>query len=123
MADFRSAGEWDPSVRSAKLLSDGDPVRLGARFAINANGIPLKYETTEFVQDEKVVLYAKQFAMVSLDTITVVPREDGGSDMTYHATINLRGVFRVFTPVLEKGFQKLGDAAKEGLIKHLGELR
>ncbi len=122
MADFRSAGEWDPSVRSTKLLSDGDPVRLGARFHVNANGIPLNYEITELVADSKVVLYAKQFAMISLDTITIEPRSDGGSDMTYHATINLRGPFKVFSRLLDKGFQGLGDAAKKGLEKHLGEL-
>ncbi len=123
MADFRSAGEWDPSVRSTKLLSDGDPVQLGARFHVNANGIPLNYEITELVEDSKVVLYAKQFALISLDTITIAPRADGGSDMTYHATINLRGPFKVFSPLLDKGFQGLGDAAKKGLEKHLGELR
>lgn len=122
MADFRSCATWDPSVKSASLLSGGDPVRKGARFHVNAGGIPLDYETTELVPGEKVVLYAKNALMVSLDTITFVARADGGTDMTYHATVNLRGPFRVLSPLLNKSFNGVGDRAKAGLEKALAAL-
>lgn len=122
IADFRSVATWDPSVKSASLITDGDPVRLGARFHVNAGGIPLDYEITELVPNEKVVLYAKHFSMVSLDTITFVPRTDGGTDMTYHATVTLRGPFKVITPLLNKAFNGVGDRAKAGLEKALAAL-
>jgi hypothetical protein len=122
MADFRSCATWDPSVKSATLLSEGDPVQQGARFHVNAGGIPLDYETTELVPDSKIVLYAKNALMVSLDTITVAPRADGGSDMTYHATVELRGVFKLASPLLNKAFNGVGDRAKAGLEKALADL-
>ena len=122
MADFRNCATWDPSVRSATLLSEGDPVQQGARFHVNAGGIPLDYETTELVTDSKIVLYAKHFSMISLDTITVAPRADGGSEMTYHATVELRGPFKVLSPLLNKAFNGVGDRAKAGLEKALAEL-
>ena len=49
-------------MKSASLIPDGDPVRLGARFHVNAGGLPLNYEITEFVPNEKVVLDAKHFS-------------------------------------------------------------
>ncbi|MGZ6827120.1 MAG: SRPBCC family protein, partial [Mycobacteriales bacterium] len=93
LADFRSCAEWDPSVRSTRLVTDGDPVRLGARFAVNASGIPLVYETVQLDAPRTVVLRGTHFSMVSLDRITFVPREDGGTDVTYRAQVDLRGPF------------------------------
>ena len=84
--------------------------------------IPWDYENLEFCTNDQVVRYAKHFSMVSRDTLPFVPRPDGGTDMTYHATVNLRGPFKVITPLLNKSFNGVGDRAKAGLEKALAAL-
>jgi hypothetical protein len=122
LADFRSCADWDPSVRAARLLTEGEPVRLGARFAVNAGGIPLVYETVELDAPRTVVLRGTHFSMVSLDRITFAAREDGGTDVTYRAQVDLRGPFRLLGPLLTRSFPKVGDRARAGLVKALAAL-
>jgi hypothetical protein len=122
LADFRSCAVWDPSVKSARLVSEGDPVRLGARFAVNAGGIPLVYETLELDAPRTVVLRGTHLTMVSLDRITFVPRAGGGTDVTYRAQVDLRGPFKVLGPLLTRSFPKVGDRARAGLEQALAAL-
>jgi hypothetical protein len=51
---------------------------------------------------------------VSRDTITVEPAA-GGSVVRYDALLELRGARRVFDPILQRLFTKLGDAATRGM--------
>jgi len=64
------------------------------------------------------VLTAQTPRLLSRDTITVESRE-GGSEMTYDAYLGLQGVARVLDPVLGIFFKRIGDAARDGLLRVL----
>ena len=54
------------------------------------------------------------------DQITVRP-EGAGASVTYDADLQLRGALRVLDPLLGLAFKRLGDRARDGLRRELGE--
>ena len=50
LADFANTAEWDPGVRKAESLTEGEP-RVGSRYAVTSGfygrAIDLEYEITE----------------------------------------------------------------------------
>ena len=131
MADFTHAAEWDPSVSSAVREGDG-PAGLGsvglgsvglgtafdlvARFA--GRDVKLRYEIVGHSPPRSVTLEAKQPSFTSRDTITVSP--DGeGSSVHYDAALTFRGVGRIFDPVMQLLFNRLGRNAAAGLRRTL----
>jgi carbon monoxide dehydrogenase subunit G len=123
LSDFSSAAEWDPGVSRA-TRREGGPVRVGSRFDLVAGflgrEVPLTYEVTELDEPRLVVLRAENATIVSLDTITVEPREDGGSRVTYDADLRLKGLLRLGDLGLRLAFGRIGDQAAAGLREHLG---
>jgi uncharacterized protein YndB with AHSA1/START domain len=119
LADFRSAAEWDPSVSQATLVSADDPIRVGARFRVTTktrlSEVVLEYETIELARPHAIVLRGENESMISLDTISIVDRPQGGSAVTYTADIELKGVRRIADPLLALAFRRLGDRARDGL--------
>ncbi len=115
MADFSNVAEWDPSVRRAQRLDDG-PLAQGTRFdvAVGFLGreVELTYELTEYdPAARRAVLRGSNATTVSVDTITVAD----DASVTYDAQLSLRGVLRLFDPLLNLAFQRLGDNAARGL--------
>lgn len=123
LANFSSVQEWDPSVSEAKSLNE--PYCVGAKFLVVVRFLgretPFEYETIEYEAGQRIVLRAQSKAVTSLDTITVNAHPGGGSTVTYDALLDLRGVFKVFNPILQLLFQKLGDNAKAGLSEKLNQ--
>jgi carbon monoxide dehydrogenase subunit G len=122
MARFSNVSEWDPTVAAAQQLTDGEPA-LGTRFRVVirwlGREIELEYEITEFEPPRRLVLRAENGTSVSEDTVEVVAR-GRGSDVTYDARIDLKGVGRLFDPLLGLAFKRLGDNAAAGLRRELG---
>jgi hypothetical protein len=117
MADFSNARFWDPSVSEAHRdgegpIGAGSTFRLVSRFA--GREVPLAYELVAYEPSTRVVLEARKPGFVSRDTITVAATENG-SIVRYDALLELQGARRVFDPVLQRLFTKLGDAATLGL--------
>jgi carbon monoxide dehydrogenase subunit G len=125
LADFANTAEWDPGIVSAvRSPDDGDaPVGAGSRFdlvsAFYGRRISLTYVIEEFVPHERVVLVADTSSVRSRDVITFAPAGEGTS-ITYDATLNLKGVLRVFDKGLQLAFGGIGDRAVAGLKKALG---
>ena len=121
LADFSSVAEWDPSAVRAERLSaapgPGAEFRVVVRFA--GREIPLTYRTTEFRRPQRVVLLAETPTVVSEDTITFADA-DGGTEITYHANLRLKGLMRFADPLLGLLFRRLGDNAVAGLRRELG---
>jgi hypothetical protein len=117
MADFSNARFWDPSVREARRDSEG-PVAVGSTFQLVSRfagrDVPLMYELVAYEPSTRVVLEARKPGFVSRDTITVEATSNG-SVVHYEARLELQGARRVFDPVLQRLFTKLGDAATIGL--------
>ena len=117
LADFSSAEHWDPGVREARRLDDG-PIAVGSRFHVVSRfagrDIPLEYVIVELDAPSTVVLRAESSTVVSLDTITFEASATG-SAVTYDADLRLKGVLRLFDPLLALAFRRIGDNARDGL--------
>ena len=124
LADFSSTAEWDPGVSEARSLTD-EPLRVGARFHVVADflgrRVPLEYRTVEIDPPRRVVLCAETPTVVSEDTITVSALPGSGAQVTYDASLRLRGALRVADPVLGLLFRRVGDHAKAGLAATLAD--
>lgn len=124
LAEFSNISDWDPGVSSAKPLTD-DPLAVGARFHVDfsmlGREIPLVYETIEIDAPRKVVLRAETPTAVSLDVMTFDLRPGGGTVVTYDADVSLEGPLRFFDIPFRLVFRRLGDNARDGLRKRLGQ--
>ena len=117
MADFANAGVWDPSVREASRVGEG-PIGIGSAFHLVARfggrDVPLRYEIVEYDSPRRVLLEAQRPGFVSTDTITVEPARNG-SVVHYDARLSFGGVGRLFDPVIQRIFNRVGARAKVGM--------
>lgn len=124
LADFRSAAEWDPGVKAARLRG-GEPGKAGAEFEIISRFagryVPLVYRAVEVDRPRRVLLVAESSCLVSRDEITVDHYDDGGTAVTYSADLRLRGPLRLFDPVLQVVLNRIGDHARDGLAEKLAQ--
>ncbi len=122
MARFSNAARWDPGVAEA---TEDDPgaTGLGATYRLvvrnYGRSIPLNYRIEEYERPHRVVLRAENALVRSTDVIEVVPDPQGGSILTYHATLELKGGAVLFTPLLGLSFRRIGDRAAAGLRRAL----
>jgi Polyketide cyclase / dehydrase and lipid transport len=121
MADFSNARIWDPSVSRALRAGDG-AVGLGTEFDLVARfagrDVPLRYVIIEFEPPARVVLEARR-GFVSRDTITVEDGDDGGSVVRYEAVLGFRGIGRLFDPIMQLVFNRVGGRAAAGIERAL----
>ena len=120
MADFSNARFWDPSVSSARHVGDG-AVGMGSTFEVTARfakrDVTLTYAIVEFEPARRVVLEARR-SFVSRDTITV--EADGeGSLVRYDALLAFGALGRLFDPLMQRAFDRVGAKAKAGLERSL----
>ena len=117
MADFSNARFWDPSVSEAQREGDG-PVGLGSTFALVARfagrDVPLTYTIVTFEPPARVVLEARR-GFVSRDTITVEAGAGGGSVVHYDAVLSFTGIGRLFDPLMQRVFDRVGARAAAGI--------
>ena len=117
MADFANARIWDPSVSEARRVGEA-PIGIGSAFDLVARfggrDVPLRYEIVEYDSPRRVVLKAKRPKFVSTDTITVEPAQDG-SVVHYQARLSFGGVGRLFDPIMQRIFNRVGARASLGM--------
>ncbi len=121
LSDFSTTAQWDPGVVEAERVTAG-PVGVGSSFRVVASflgrRVPLTYRIVEFEPGERVVLQADAPAVRSIDEITVRPT-DAGSEVTYDADLRGQGLFRLADPLLSLAFRRIGDRARDGLVRAL----
>jgi hypothetical protein len=76
--------------------------------------VPLRYEILEYDAPRRVVLEAQRPGFVSRDTITV-EAAGNGSVVHYDATLAFGGVGRLFDPVMQHIFDRVGARATLGM--------
>ena len=117
MADFANARLWDPSVSEARAVGEA-PIGIGSAFELVARfggrNVRLRYEIVEYDAPRRVVLEAQRAGFVSRDMITVEP-EEKGSVVRYDATLAFGGVGRLFDPVMQRIFNRVGARATLGM--------
>ena len=117
MSDLRNFQEWDPGVSSSEK-ADGDEVGKDSEFDVVANGTELTYVLVEFDRPNRAVAEANTNRLRSYDIIEV-SSSDTGSIVTYDATLELKGVFKLFSPVMSLLFDRIGSQADDGLQRVL----
>jgi carbon monoxide dehydrogenase subunit G len=117
IADFTTNAEWDPGTISAERVGAG-PVGLDAEFRLVVSFLgrtsELIYRIVEYDPPNRVTFRGENAAVVSLDRITVEPW-NGGTRLTYAATLTPRGALRLAHPLLAAAFRRVGDNALAGL--------
>lgn len=120
LKDFANAEEWDPGTESCTRVGDG-PVAVGSRWhnvsKIAGVTTELDYELTELT-DSRVVLVGRNDSATSTDTITVLPSGEG-SEITYHADLDMHGLANLAAPAMKLVFEKLADDTEEQLTRAL----
>ena len=125
LADFTHAEEWDPGTESCTRLDSG-PIRVGSRFhnesKIAGVSTELVYELVTLDAD-KVVLRGENDSATSTDTITVVELPRGaGSEITYEAVIEAKGVGKLAEPLMKLVFERIGSETEEKMTEALDGL-
>jgi hypothetical protein len=117
MADFANARVWDPSVGEARRVDEA-PIGIGSAFDLVARfagrDVPLRYTIVEYDPPRRVVLEAQRPGFVSRDIITVSPAGHG-SVVHYDATLAFSGIGRLFDPVMQRVFDRIGARATIGM--------
>jgi dehydrogenase/reductase SDR family protein 12 len=117
MADFSNARVWDPSVSQARRTDEG-PLGTGSTFELIARfagrNVPLTYSIVEFEPPRRVVLVARR-GFVSRDTITVDAADGAGSVVHYDALLSFTGIGRLFEPLMQRVFDRVGAKAAAGI--------
>jgi len=126
LADFSRAAEWDPSVIEAERITQGK-IRVGSRFQLLVNflgrRIRLEYRLDVYERPSRLVFKCDEASVSSIDEITFVAREQGGTRVTYDARLEFVGLLRVVDPMLNFVFQHMGRVAIRGLGRQLGRIR
>ena len=121
MADFSNARVWDPSVSRAERLEAG-PIGPGSKFDLVARfagrDVQLRYEIGAYDPPREVVLEARRPGFVSRDTITVAAAEPG-CVVRYDARLEFSGVRRLFDPLAQRMFDRVGAEAERGMREAL----
>ena len=124
LKDFGHAEEWDPGTETCRRLDDG-PVAVGSRWHNTSKiaGITteLTYELTDLTAD-RIVLVGTNDSATSTDTITVRPTDDGGSEVSYEAVIEMKGAAKLASPLVKAVFEKLGNDVEKELTRVLNGL-
>lgn len=122
LADLRSVGQWDPSVRRVELVA-GQPRAVGAAYALEVGFLgratELPYRIAETDPPHRVVFTAETDSVTVRDEARIEPAGAGGSRVTWDADLQLRGARRVFELPLRLAFARLGRAAQRGLAEKL----
>ena len=116
------AEEWDPGTVSCTRLDDG-PIRVGSRFhnesKIAGVSTELTYELVTLDAD-KVVLRGENDSATSTDTISVVELPRGaGSEITYEAVIEAKGLGKLAEPLMKLVFERIGSETEEKMTEVL----
>lgn len=121
LQDFTTTEEWDPgTVQTSRVAGDGG---VGTRYhnvsRFLGRETSLTYVVEEVQAPHRLKLRGENKTVVAHDTMTLRPTPEGGTELTYRAEFELKGLSRFVAPLLAPAFKKLGDEAEQGLIDAL----
>lgn len=126
LEDFTNGADWDPGVEAAQRLDDG-PIGVGTRFALDllVAGRTQRwvYEVERHDPAGRVTFATRTRRATGIDDVTIVPRGDGGSRVTWDASFRFSGLLgAVVDPVFGLVFQRIAGKAVAGLRDALAAL-
>jgi carbon monoxide dehydrogenase subunit G len=123
LKDFEHAEQWDPGTESCRR-ADAGPIAVGATWQNTSKIAGVQTELTytlEKLTDNTIVLVGRNDTATSTDTITV-HRSGSGSEITYHADIEMRGLAKLAAPAIKLIFEKIGNDTVKQMSEVLNAL-
>lgn len=124
LSDFETSVEWDPGTLSTvRLEGDGG---AGTKYK-NVSSFAGRETELEYVVQQRepgriFQLRGENKTVSASDTMTFRTTDDGGTEVTYRAEFEFKGVTRLIEPLFKTQFKKLGDEVEEGLRTALQKL-
>ncbi|MGA8845360.1 MAG: SRPBCC family protein [Nocardioides sp.] len=123
LKDFSNAEAWDPGTVSCTRQDTG-PVQVGSTFhnvsKIAGVETELTYELTKLTGGS-LVFEGENDSATSVDTITVAPHAEG-SEITYEAVIEAKGIGKLAEPLMKLVFERIGSKTEEQMTEVLNAL-
>lgn len=132
ISSFDNASRWDPRTYEAENVTPG-PVGIGTRFVLRGGALKekivrrlhlplavtstkLPYDITEFDTPNRFVMEGENLLYRYDDHISFT--EDGdNTQVHYAATLDLKGPMRIFSWILQRQFNRIGDDATGGIAE------
>ncbi|HEY6566878.1 MAG TPA: SRPBCC family protein [Actinomycetota bacterium] len=125
VADFSSAQAWDPGIPSARRL-DASPLGVGSRFELvsrfGTTEQTIVYEIAAFDRPNSVTFVGEGSNFQGTDVISFAALDGGGTRVTYHADLGLKGLAALATPFIRGRLDAMSDDAVAGLKRALDVL-
>ncbi|MEO6704110.1 MAG: SRPBCC family protein [Jatrophihabitantaceae bacterium] len=123
LKDFGNAVEWDPGTQTC-TRQDSGPIQVGSSWQnvskVFGRETELAYRLDK-LEPGRLVLVGRNDTATSIDDITV-RAVSTGSEITYHATIELHGAAKLAAPIVKLEFERLGNATERQLSQALNKL-
>ena len=123
LKDFSNAEAWDPGTVSC-TREDTGPVQVGSTFhnvsKIAGVETELTYKLTKLTGGG-IVLEGENDSATSVDAITVASHPEG-SEITYEATIEAKGIGKLAEPLMKLVFERIGSKTEEQMTEVLNNL-
>lgn len=123
LKDFGNAVEWDPGTQSCTRIDSG-PLQVGASWHNVSKVLGRETELTyrlKALEPGHLTLVGTNDTATSTDDILVRPLGDG-SEITYHATIELHGAAKLAAAVVKVEFERLASATEKKLVQAIAAL-
>ncbi|HEX5525202.1 MAG TPA: SRPBCC family protein [Pedococcus sp.] len=127
LSDFTTTTEWDPgTVRTVRESGNGGPgtrYRNTSQFA--GRETELVYVVERLEENRVIALRGENATVVAHDEMTfraLGPDDLGGTEVTYVADFDFKGLTRFIAPLLAPALKKLGDEAERGMREALDRL-
>jgi carbon monoxide dehydrogenase subunit G len=123
LSDFENTVEWDPgTVSTVKVDGDGG---VGTKYkntsSFAGRETELEYVVQQLEPGRIFQLRGENKMVTALDTMTFAETGDG-TQVTYRAEFEFKGVTRLIESLFRGQFKKLGDEAETGLATALQKL-
>jgi uncharacterized protein YndB with AHSA1/START domain len=117
LSDFTNTEEWDSgTVRTTRVSGAGG---VGTTYHNVSRFLGRSTELTYVVTDSEppvlLRLRGQNNTVVARDTMSLVETPTGGTELTYRAEFEFKGLARVVAPLAAPAFRRLGDEAERGL--------
>jgi len=123
LKDFGNAVEWDPGTQSCTRIDRG-PLQVGASWHNVSKVLGRQTELTyrlQTLEPGHLTLVGTNDTATSTDDILVRPLGDG-SEITYHANIELHGPAKLAAAVVKLEFERLASATEKKLVQAIAAL-
>jgi carbon monoxide dehydrogenase subunit G len=123
LKDFSHAEQWDPGTEKC-TRNDSGPIAVGSNWHNVSKIFGVTTELTYTLREleaHKIVLVGTNDKATSTDTITVTA-SGTGSELTYAAELDMKGLAKLATPAMKLVFEKLAGDTEKQLTEVLNRL-